>query len=164
MHTVLGIFHVCSFNSPNNLTPIWILSLAPLCNEGNQGTQILKVMLPGSVGTKPRHCPATVDLFHYCSILGKHQNSQLLRILDPPGKWEGSDLRSKALKMSFSLIPASLDSQIHDSLGQNSSCIGWSSRSLGQFAVGSYLFPGNYGLNGTQSQHCLANIFISFKK
>lgn len=69
-------------------------------------------------------------------------------------------MRTKALKTSLNLNPGMADSQVPDSLGKNSSCFGWSTRSLTHFAMSPYLFPDlNHCLSGTQSQHCSANIW-----
>ena len=115
--------------------------LAPLGNEGHRCSrswfqEVLgpnpDIVLPG----RPSHC----------SVLDKHPNIQLCFMsedLGSPGKAERSDLqgasitmdnasdygseersdlRTKALKMSLNLNPGLLDSQVHDSLGQNSFC------------------------------------------
>lgn len=60
---------------------------------------MLKVIVPGSVGTKSRHCPSGVDL--HCSILDKHPNIQLCfmsEVLGSREKQKGQICRGPVLQ------------------------------------------------------------------
>ena len=70
--------------------------LAPLGNEGH----VLKVMVPGSVGTKPRHCPSGVDLHIVLSWTNIQISScaLCLSILDPQEKQKGQTCKGPILQ------------------------------------------------------------------